>query len=82
MARKLEGTVVADKAEKTVTVAIDIVKSHPVYRKQYKQTKKYLVHDEKSDANIGDWVSIVETRPISKRKRWKLDEVLERGADS
>ncbi len=82
MARRLEGTVVADKANKTITVAIDTVKSHPVYRKQYKQTKKYLVHDENSDAKLGDWVSIVETRPVSKRKRWKLDEVIERGADA
>lgn len=80
MAKKLIGTVVANKADKTVTVAIDTVKTHQIYRKQYKQTKKYLVHDEDGKAQLGDWVSITETRPISKRKRWMLDEIIEQGA--
>lgn len=70
--RILQGTVVSDKAEKTVTVLVERRVMHPVYKKFVKRSKKYLAHDEKETASIGDVVSIIECRPISKRKSWML----------
>ena len=68
--RVLTGKVVSDKAEKTITVLVERRVMHPVYKKFIKRSKKYLAHDEANQFKIGDVVSIIESRPISKRKRW------------
>lgn len=78
MARQLTGTVVSDAQDKTVVVKTVRRVTHPVYRKQYNISKKYHVHDEKNEAQVGDIVSFVETRPISKNKSFKLEAVVER----
>lgn len=72
------GVVVKDAADKTVVVAVDRRTTHPLYGKTLQRTRKYHVHDEHNDAGIGDRVRIVETRPLSKTKRWRLTEILER----
>lgn len=72
------GIVTSDKMDKTITVAIEKRVKHPLYGKFVKQTKKFKTHDEKNDAKIGDTVRIMETRPLSKTKRWRLVEVVER----
>lgn len=76
--RVLIGKVVSDKMDKTVVVAIASYKMHRLYNKRMKYTKKYKAHDELNTANIGDTVKIMETRPISKDKRWRLIEVVEK----
>ncbi len=77
MAKKQRiGVVVSDKAEKTVTVAIKIRYQHPKYLKTLTKIKKYLVHDENSSSKIGDIILIEETPPISKRKYWKIKEII------
>jgi len=68
--RVLIGTVVSDKTDKTVTVLVERNLLHPVYKKFIKRTKRYLAHDEANACKVGDRVSIIETRPISKRKTW------------
>ena len=78
-ARKFRvGLVVSDKMDKTITVAIERQVKHPIYGKFVKQTTKLKAHDETNDAGTGDTVRIQETRPLSKTKRWRLVEVLER----
>lgn len=72
------GTVVSDKMEKTVVVAVERRVSHPLYAKQVVRTKKFHAHDEENTAREGDRVRIVETRPLSKKKRWRLAEIIER----
>lgn len=72
------GKVTSDKMEKTITVSVETVKQHPLYKKTIKTSKKYKAHDENNDAKTGDIVRIMETRPLSKDKRWRLVEVLER----
>ena len=72
------GLVTSDKMEKTITVTIERRVKHPIYGKFVKTTKKFKAHDEKNDAKTGDTVKISETRPLSKTKRWRLIEVLER----
>lgn len=72
------GVVTSDKMDKTVTVAVKWKEKHPIYGKFVNKTKKYHVHDEKNDCNIGDKVTIMETRPLSKLKRWRLVEINER----
>ncbi len=72
------GTVVSDKMQKTIVVAVEGKKKHPLYGKVLKVTKKFKAHDENGDAKINDKVLIMETRPLSKHKRWRLVEVLER----
>ena len=72
------GIVVAAKMNKTVTVTIERRFPHPLYRKYFKKSSKYLVHDEHSSAGVGDLVRIMETRPVSKNKRWRLVEIVER----
>jgi small subunit ribosomal protein S17 len=78
MARIITGTVVSTKGTKTIVIAVESRKSHPLYRKQYLQTKRFMAHDEKSEAQLGDRVSIVETRPLSAQKRHRLEQVLAR----
>lgn len=72
MIRKLRGTVVSDKMDKTVVVAVSTLKEHPIYRKKYKVTTKFKAHDEDNACKTGDLVEITETRPISRDKRWNV----------
>ena len=72
------GKVVSDKMEKTIVVAVVDTESHPLYKKSAKKTVKFKAHDENNEAHVGDTVSIMETRPLSKDKRWRLVEILER----
>ena len=78
MARRMIGTVVSDIQDKTVVVKTVRRVTHPIYRKQYTVSTKYQAHDEENKAKLGDKVSISETRPVSKTKTWKLDEIIER----
>jgi len=71
-----EGLVVSDKMDKTVVVAIETKKVHPLYKKAIKVTKKCKAHDENNDCKIGDTVRIIETRPLSREKRWRVIEVI------
>ncbi len=77
-ARKvLVGKVVSDKMDKTVVIAVETYKKHNLYHKRIKSTKKFKAHDEENVAKIGDVVKVMETRPLSKDKRWRLIEVIE-----
>ena len=78
MRRVRVGKVVSDKMQKTVVVAIEDNVPHPTYGKIIKRTVKIHVHDEKGECSIGDKVSVTETRPLSKTKRWRLVEILEK----
>ncbi len=73
-----QGKVVSNKMEKTITVSIERKVPHSVYKKYFKKTTKLMAHDEKNECNIGDVVKIMETRPLSKIKRWRLVEVVEK----
>ena len=73
------GRVVSDKMNKTVTVLVDAPRSHPLYKKTIRRVVKYKVHDEKNQCHIGDIVRIVETRPLSKDKRWRVAEIITKG---
>jgi small subunit ribosomal protein S17 len=72
------GVVVSNKMNKTVSVAIERKVPHPIYKKYYKKTTKLMAHDEKNVCQIGDKVKIMETRPFSLRKRWRLVEIVEK----
>jgi small subunit ribosomal protein S17 len=74
--RKFIGTVVSDKTTKTVTAKVETKKMHPKYKKSYKVSKKYAVHDEKEIAKIGDKIVFTDCRPISKTKKWRVLEIL------
>jgi small subunit ribosomal protein S17 len=78
MAKTFTGTVTSDVADKTITVTVTSRETHPIYGKQYTVTRKYAAHDEKNEAKVGDLVTISETRPVSKRKNFKLDRVIEK----
>lgn len=80
MARTLTGTVSSDKTHKTIVVAVTIRKTHPLYKKQYTKTTKFMAHDEANEAKKGDQVTIVESRPLSARKRFTLLKVDSRAA--
>jgi small subunit ribosomal protein S17 len=73
MARKLQGKVVSDRMTKTVVVAVAQVKEHPIYRKKFSLTDKYQAHDETDQYKVGDLVEIVESRPLSRHKRWVVE---------
>ena len=77
-AKVRQGIVVSDKGEKSITVRIDIVRRHPTYEKVVRRSRTLHAHDERNEAGQGDTVSIVETRPLSKTKRWRLVEILEK----
>lgn len=79
MARIIIGKVTSDKADKTIIITVTERKTHPVYKKQYSVNTKFMAHDEKNEAKVGDVVSIKETRPLSSRKRFALEKILERG---
>jgi len=72
------GVVVSNKMDKSITIAVESKVKHPMYGKFIKKTSKFMAHDEKNDCNIGDTVKIMETRPLSKNKNWRLVEVIER----
>jgi len=72
------GKVVSNKMEKTIVVAIERQVIHPVYKKYFKQTKKIMAHDEENACQIGDVVKVIESRPLSAKKRWRLLEIIER----
>ena len=72
--RVLQGTVVSDKCDKSITVLVERRVMHPIYKKYIHKSKKYMAHDETNSHKIGDVVSIIESKPISKRKRWVLVE--------
>ena len=72
------GLVVSNKMEKTITVAIERQVAHPLYKKYFKKTTKLMAHDEKGECNVGDKVKIMETRPLSLKKRWRLVEIVEK----
>jgi len=72
------GTVVSDKMDKTIVVAVETLVRHPLYKKIVKRTTKFKAHDEKNECRIGDMVKIMETKPLSKGKRWRLVSVTEK----
>jgi len=78
MAKTLIGIVSSNKADKTIVVTVQTSKTHPLYRKKYMVSTKFMAHDEKNEAGEGDKVAIVETRPLSARKRHALDRVIEK----
>jgi len=73
------GKVVSDKMDKTVVVAVDSPKRHPLYKKTIRRVVKYKAHDEKNQCKTGDTVKITETRPLSKQKRWRVAEIITKG---
>ncbi len=82
MAKILTGTVSSAKADKTIVITVHTRKTHPLYKKQYTATSKYMAHDEDNKCEVGDQVAIVETRPLSARKRYTLKEIIQRAAIS
>ena len=76
--RELIGVVVSDKAEKTITVKVETYKMNPIYKKRVKYSKKFAAHDEENQAQVGDKVRLVMTRPLSKTKRYELVEIIEK----
>lgn len=80
MARTIIGVVSSNKTDKTIVVTVQTRKTHPLYRKQYTVHTKFMAHDENNEAQVGDKVSIVETRPLSARKRFTLKQIIEKPA--
>ena len=76
------GIVVSDKMQKTVTVKVERQILHPMYKKFIKRSKTFFVHDEENTARVGDFVQIVETRPLSKNKRWRIGSIITRSVES
>ncbi|MCP4228831.1 MAG: 30S ribosomal protein S17 [bacterium] len=76
--KMLQGVVVSDAMDKTINVEVVTIGKHPLYKKTVRKSKKFMAHDENNDCNIGDTVRIMETRPFSKNKRWRLVEIVER----
>jgi small subunit ribosomal protein S17 len=73
------GRVVSDKMDKTVVVAVNYNKPHPIYKKIVRHTSKFKAHNENNEARTGDLVKIIESRPLSREKRWRVAEIIERG---
>lgn len=76
--KEFVGKVVSNKMEKSVVVSVDYRKKHPAYRKYIKRSTRLMAHDENNDVNEGDWVRIMETRPLSKNKKWRIAQIIER----
>ena len=76
--KQLVGVVTSDKMDKTVVVSVSTLKQHPLYKKTIKFTKKYKAHDESNDCRMGDTVRIIESKPLSRHKRWAVTKILER----
>lgn len=72
------GYVVSDNMDKTVVVAVETLKRHPLYKKTFKRVVKYKAHDEENKCKMGDKVRIIETRPLSRQKRWRVSEIITR----
>jgi small subunit ribosomal protein S17 len=72
------GMVVSDKPDKTVTVSVETLVRHPFYKKRVRRSKRFMAHDERNEARVGDTVRIIETRPLSARKRWRLANIVSR----
>ncbi len=75
------GSVVSNRMNKSIIVKVETLIKHPLYKKYIKKSKKYMAHDPENDCNIGDKVEIVETRPLSSRKRWRLQKIIERAPE-
>ena len=73
-----QGVVVSDKMDKTIVITAKFKEKHPIYGKFVQKTKKYHAHDEKNEAHVGDTVQIMETRPLSRTKRWRLIQIVEK----
>ncbi len=73
-----QGTVISNKMDKSIVVAIERKVAHPIYKKYFKKTTKLMAHDERNECGLGDVVKIMETRPLSKRKSWRLVEIIEK----
>lgn len=82
MARTLIGTVSSDKPDKTIVVTVQTSKTHPIYKKQFSVSHRFMAHDEKNEAKKGDKVQLIECRPLSANKRYKLAKIIERPAIS
>ena len=82
MAKTLTGIVTSDVADKTITITVTSRETHPIYGKQYTVSRKYAAHDENNEAKVGDKVVIVETRPVSKTKAFKLESIVEKSRGS
>ncbi len=80
MKRQLLGTVVSDKMEKSVVVLVERTVKHPLYKKFVKRYKKFAAHDEQNSCQVGDKVVIIESRPLSKTKRWRVSQIVEKAA--
>lgn len=80
MAKTFTGTVSSSAADKTIIVTVNTSKTHPLYHKQYTVSKKFMAHDEKNEAVVGDKVLIIETKPLSARKRFALTKIVEKAA--
>lgn len=78
MAKPIIGIVSSNKTDKTIVVTVQTRKTHPIYRKQYSVSSKFMAHDEKNEAEVGDKVAIIETRPLSARKRHALQSIIEK----
>ncbi|MBL7788569.1 MAG: 30S ribosomal protein S17 [Chitinophagales bacterium] len=76
--KEIQGKVVSDKRDKTITILVEKKIKHPLYGKVMKSSKKFQAHDENNECKVGDIVKVMETRPLSKTKRWRLIEILER----
>ncbi|MFQ5705827.1 MAG: 30S ribosomal protein S17 [bacterium] len=72
------GKVVSNKMDKSVVIAVERLVRHPLYKKYYKKTSKFMAHDENNECQVGDVVKVMETRPLSKHKRWRLVEILQK----
>jgi len=73
--KRFQGVVTSDKMDKTIVVKVNRTKVHPIYKKRYRVTKKYKIHDQKNEAKVGDQVIFEECRPMSKDKKWRLIEI-------
>lgn len=82
MAKTITGIVASDKADKTIVVSVHLHKIHPIYKKAYSVTKRFMAHDDKNEAKIGDTVNIIESRPISRSKHYRLERIIEKAAIS
>lgn len=82
MAKSMQGTVISNATDKTIVVSVETRQTHPIYKKQFTTNKKFMAHDEKNQAEVGDKVIISETRPLSARKRHELTKVVEKAAIS
>lgn len=79
MAKKIfQGKVTSDQMDKTIVVEVNRIKVHPLYKKRYRVSRKYKVHDEKNEAKVGDKVNFEECRPLSKDKKWRLVEIIKK----